>query len=300
MAIEQGAATVANRIADTRMDIGPSAPLGRAHPGWTGLPITLERLPAREEVSGVVMPEAAFSLIRSGSGKRRYSADRQTGEIPSTPGMIDFCARGLCFDHASWDGNEGEVILIQLPACMVNRLLQGDAQPLELQTRFAQFDAPLAQVTDALWNEAAAGSPNGSLYVQGMTVALIGLLHARYAVPSSGPARRVGKFGARDTDRLRAFIEEHLCSDLRIERLAASVGMSPWYFAKMFKATFGESPHAFVLERRIEAACRLLRREPDRPVVDIANEFGFSSQAHFTDAFRRRVGTTPARWRRAA
>ncbi|MCY1553962.1 Exoenzyme S synthesis regulatory protein ExsA [compost metagenome] len=76
--------------------------------------------------------------------------------------------------------------------------------------------------------------------------------------------------------------------------------MSPYLFAKMFKATFGRPPHAFILEQRIEAATRVLRTQRDRPLAEIANAFGFSSQAHFTEAFRRRTGTTPARWRKDA
>jgi AraC family transcriptional regulator len=101
-------------------------------------------------------------------------------------------------------------------------------------------------------------------------------------------------------DRLRAIIEEQLSGDLRIERLAEPFSMSAQHFARTFKSTFGQSPHAFVLERRIEAASRALRTEPNRPVADIASDCGFASQAHFTDLFCRKIGTTPARWRRAA
>lgn len=278
----------------------PSDALACAHSGWAGLPITLERLPAGEEVRNALIPDACVSLIRAGSGKRRFSIARRSGEIASAPGMLDLCARDLCFDRVRWEGSEGEVVAIRLPIGALSRLLQGDAKLPEVATRFEHFDPAVAHLMEALWNEAALASPNGPLYVQGLSIALVGLLRTRYSAGGEERSGRVGRFGARDIRRLLDFIDDRLCGDLRMERLAAVVGMSQWHFAKMFKATFGESPHAFMIEKRVQAASRALREETDRPLVDIANDFGFSSQAHFTDVFRRRVGTTPARWRRAA
>lgn len=264
------------------------------------MPITLERLPASGEVRHAFIPEAAVTLIRNGSGTRRYAIEKKAGEIGSAPGMLDFCARGLCFERASWEGVEGEVIGIQLPGHAVNSLFHSDRQALQIQTRFEQFNPALAQLMEALWSEAATGSPNGALYVQGLTMALVALLRKRYALPAAQAHATRGKFGPRDAERLRSFIVEHLRTDLSVEHLAAVVNMSPWHFGKLFKATFSQTPHGFVLSQRIEAASRTLRAEAGRPVADIANEFNFSSQAHFTEVFRRKMGTTPGRWRRDA
>lgn len=125
---------------------------------------------------------------------------------------------------------------------------------------------------------------------------LLGWLGTRYG--AAVPLRGIRKFGSRDAGRLRTLIAEQLATDLRIERLAAVVAMSPHHFASTFKATFGQSPHAYVLEQRLDAGCRALRCATDRPLAEIASDCGFASQAHFTEAFRRRIGTTPARWRK--
>lgn len=61
----------------------------------------------------------------------------------------------------------------------------------------------------------------------------------------------------------------------------------------------GETPHADVTARRIEAARDLLATS-DLTLPEIALACGFSSQAHLTTRFRQRTGTTPAAWRRAA
>jgi AraC family transcriptional regulator len=53
------------------------------------------------------------------------------------------------------------------------------------------------------------------------------------------------------------------------------------------------------MQRRIERAKELLRSTPAPSLCDISIALGFSSQSHFTEAFRRRVGTSPAHWRQA-
>lgn len=277
----------------------PFPTLAHPSPGWGGLPVTLEPLPARDTVDDVYLPHALVGLVCIGTGKRWLKSGVPTQAFYTAPGMVQLMQAGTQVDHARWDGTAGQVIVVELPEVMVNRLLQDDARHVGLRTHHELFDAPLAQLVTALWSEAANGSPLGALYAQGVTLALLGLLGARYGAAPDTSRRRTGKFGPRDAQRLRNLIAEQLSADLRIERLAELVSMSPHHFARTFKATFDQSPHAFVLERRIEAACRTLRSDIHRPIADIASASGFANQAHFTEAFRRRMGTTPARWRAA-
>lgn len=267
---------------------------------WAGLPITLEYLPGDAEFEGYVAPSAAIAVVRSGMGKRWYQTAGRTQELRSAPSMIGLCDAGFRVDHARWVGTPGEVIAIQLPAPMVTRLLLGDTRPLELPTRLELFDSSLAQLVNALWDEAVHGSPLGPTFAEGLSIAMVSLLSNRYGANPPIAEKTLGKFGPRDRARLHALIEEHLSGDLRIARLADAVSMSPHHFARVFKATFGQPVHAFILQRRIEAAGRALRDDTERPVAEVAGEFGFSSQAHFTEAFRRLTGTTPARWRKGA
>lgn len=287
-------------MAGFSVESGTFPPLANADPGWCGLPITLERLPADAEVSGAVCIEPSLAVVRAGSGKRWFTTAGRSRELCSAPAMVELYEVGCRIDQARWAGTPGEVIAVQLPAARLNGLLHGDVPPIQLQTRYELFDPTVSNLVNALWNEAVDASPVGRRYVEGLTLALVGLLSERYSATPPKQAARTGKFGARDTERLRAVITEQLSDDLPISRLAASLSMSPYLFAKMFKATFGRPPHAFILEQRIEAATRVLRTQRDRPLAEIANAFGFSSQAHFTEAFRRRTGTTPARWRKDA
>ena len=91
--------------------------------GWAGLPITLELLPGQAEVGAMELPEAAVAVVRSGRGRRWWTTAGRTQEFYSAPGVAAFAEAGLCLDRARWDGIAGEVVMIQLPPCMVNRLV---------------------------------------------------------------------------------------------------------------------------------------------------------------------------------
>jgi AraC family transcriptional regulator len=95
------------------------------------------------------------------------------------------------------------------------------------------------------------------------------------------------------------YVDANLCEKISLFQLSAIAGTSASHFVRQFSASVGQSPYQFVLTRRIELAKQLLSRT-DRSIVDIALDCGFSHQEHLNNAFRRRVGTTPAAWRRAS
>lgn len=98
-------------------------------------------------------------------------------------------------------------------------------------------------------------------------------------------------------DRVRDYIETHLSEPIYLSELCEVVGLGRVHFAAQFRASTGYPPFAYILRRRVLYAQRLLR-DPRQSIVEVALRVGFSSQAHFTEAFRRVTGETPARWRR--
>ena len=92
------------------------------------------------------------------------------------------------------------------------------------------------------------------------------------------------------------YIEAHLADDLSLATMATEVELNPFYLSRVFKAALGQSPHQYVVGRRVERAKRLLR-ETAAPIAEIALSAGFSSQSHLSVWFRRRVGVSPAAYR---
>ncbi len=95
------------------------------------------------------------------------------------------------------------------------------------------------------------------------------------------------------------FIEDHLCTQLTLEDLAALVCLSPFHFARCFKATIGLAPHQYIIARRIELAKRLLLTTTLN-VADIAWTIGYENISHFRRLFALHIGVTPGIIRQAA
>jgi AraC-like DNA-binding protein len=91
-------------------------------------------------------------------------------------------------------------------------------------------------------------------------------------------------------------IRHNLNQPLDVAALAKLAGMSPSHFSKLFKISFGFSPHQFILHQRVERS-KVLLLEGNTKIVDVAFEVGFETQAHFTTVFGNLVGVTPRQFR---
>jgi len=94
------------------------------------------------------------------------------------------------------------------------------------------------------------------------------------------------------------YIDRHITGRVPVADLCALVGRSEAHFSRSFKGTFGHSPHAFVVRRRVELAAKHML-QTDMSLSDIALGCGFADQAHMCKQFRVVTGQTPAAWRRA-
>jgi AraC family transcriptional regulator len=94
------------------------------------------------------------------------------------------------------------------------------------------------------------------------------------------------------------YIDRHITGRVPVADLCALVGRSEAHFSRSFKGTFGHSPHAYVVRRRVELAARHML-QTDMSLSDIALGCGFVDQAHLCKQFRVVIGETPAAWRRA-
>jgi AraC family transcriptional regulator len=97
--------------------------------------------------------------------------------------------------------------------------------------------------------------------------------------------------------KVHAYIDSHITEPVLVADLCALVRRSEAHFSRSFKRTFGESPHSFVMRRRVELAAHYMLTT-EASLSDIASRCGFADQAHLCKHFRRSVGQTPAAWRR--
>jgi AraC-like DNA-binding protein len=103
---------------------------------------------------------------------------------------------------------------------------------------------------------------------------------------------------ARHLVRAKDLADARYFEPLVLADLAAAAGLSRAYFSREFRRTFGESPHQYLLTRRLERAAALLRTT-DRPVTEICFAVGLRSLGSFTMSFHRVFGLSPLAYRAA-
>lgn len=108
------------------------------------------------------------------------------------------------------------------------------------------------------------------------------------------PVQRIS--GQLDMDLIDDYIRLHLHRKITVGQLAGLACLSQSQFHERFKQQNGVTPHQYLLEQRLNRARHYLSQ--GRPLAQISERCGFSSQSALTNAFKKRFGTPPARYRR--
>jgi AraC-like DNA-binding protein len=103
---------------------------------------------------------------------------------------------------------------------------------------------------------------------------------------------------ARHLLRARDLADARYFEPLGVDDLAGAAGLSRAHFSREFRRAFGESPHSYLLTRRLERAAALLRTT-DRSVADVCFSVRLQSVGSFTTSFTRTYGVPPTAYRRA-
>ena len=135
------------------------------------------------------------------------------------------------------------------------------------------------------------------LYVDGLAHLMLACLlnrqtcSAHYRASPRGHALSDSEFG-----RCCEYADAMMGTKLDLRAWAGVLGMSATEFTKRFQEITRQSPYAWFLTRRVHHAKEMLQ-DRRNSILDVALALGFCSQSHFTEAFRRRVGCSPGRWK---
>lgn len=99
--------------------------------------------------------------------------------------------------------------------------------------------------------------------------------------------------------RAHEFIEAHAAQPLDLRAIATHAFLSPHHFHRLYKALFGETPHATLTQARLRKA-QLLLTQSSLPIRTICWEVGYESLGSFCTLFHRHTGCTPTQWRHQA
>ena len=266
---------------------------------WSGLP--LGRFAPRGQ--GTAMPVAAAQdtlfLWRDGASAAQVRTRERLLHYERHSRVLDFMARDEEV-FITYDTPEvvGECLLVALPPEI--QAAYTDCPALAIPSRFA-FEDPFVYETACVLEQQCIGhEPWGRLFTESVSAALVSYFVARYGsaprFPATAPRGSPGRLSTAHQSRILCFIESRLGEDLSLRDLAERIGASPAHFMRLFTRTFAQSPHQFVLNRRIEKAKGLLRLQ-HHSLAEVSMACGFGSPSHFGVAFRQRTGMTPHQFR---
>jgi AraC family transcriptional regulator len=268
--------------------------------GWRSLyAAILEEGPFEATETAIDHPSFIYHLTRPTEVTRKI--------VGAAPERALIGPRRICLTPgnatAQWRHHgHPEILQVYLRQSIYDSAIAGmygcDLAAAEIVPRFAMTDPLLEQLALAIATSLREGTAEDGLYIDTLAQMIAAHLARHHSARSKPPRMPVSqKISGWRMRRLVEYIEENLGGDLSLERMAAEVGISPLYLARAFKAALGQSPHRYVLERRMERAKGLLRGT-DTPIVDVALSVGFSSQSHLSNWFLRQVGVSPAVYRK--
>jgi AraC family transcriptional regulator len=141
--------------------------------------------------------------------------------------------------------------------------------------------------------ELRVGGVGGSLLVESLANVLAVHLIRHITGPRRELASADGVLPRHKLRRVVEYIMENLGGSPTLEQMAAVAHLSPYHFARQFKAATGLPPHQYVITRRVERAQHLLRTDGRLGLAEVAFRSGFANQSHFCFQFKRIVGVTP-------
>lgn len=269
--------------------------------GWSGIQLAHHYQPAWElpEMAGsqhiVHIPytsePASVELVAEGHLQQiKFSpneyADGCFGIIPAS------LSYKLCWDV------DVEFVHCYLEPSFLARIAHETVHPdrVELTLEIKRVDLLIHQIGLALRANLALDGIGSRFYADSMATALSAHLLRHYATRKHHFREHEDGLSQYKLRQAIEYIQTHLGENLSLTAIADELGMSQYYFCRLFKQSIGLPPHQYLIQQRIERAKQLLK-QPELTVTAVALECGFTNQSHFAKHFRQRTGITPKQFR---
>jgi AraC family transcriptional regulator len=264
---------------------------------WPGLRVGSYLLPPYEG-SEATEPDS-IEVIFSGHRNASVEFGTHLREIELEPGTT--LVRGA--EPINWVrvAEYSDSIVMYPDMSLLQKLArEANAGPIELEPIVLGHDPVMLGVAHIMRRACTADLHISDIEASSFAHLLIRrLLAKQYGIcvlDADLPATRMDD---RSIDIIGDFIEENLCKRITLEDLAALAQLSPFHFARCFKATTGLAPYQYVIARRIDLARRMLMTST-MTVAEIGWSIGFENISHFRRQFAAHFGIVPSQLRHAA
>jgi AraC family transcriptional regulator len=281
------------------VQISPSEAVSRRGMSWPGIAAEVVQTNQRGRIHFRFRAPVHMLVIYE-RGVRQAGGTFVEGLPPST---LRDCGRKLVFvpaGHEYHDWHEPRT-LPRMAFFYFNPAQLGSIP--ELDTASTSFPPRLFFEDDAVFETALKLRTlidDGGLdpvYIQALGIVLARELVRRNTHRRCAVADAYGGLVAWQRRKVVEYIEEHLAEPILLTTLAVLVRLSPSYFCRVFRLSFGMPPQRYHATQRIERA-KMLLTQPSMSVTDIGLSVGYSETSAFSTAFRRVTGLSPSAYRR--
>lgn len=262
--------------------------------GWSGLVVERYQYPGGEYQ---LSPLPVHSLVLH-LGQPIEMGQKRDGKTHKGVFLTNhFVVVPAGLPNMCWHTGAADELFINIDPQLVTRTAEAigiDHQRVEVINNFGAHDPQLQFIALSLLHELRSPGLGGRLYVESLSIQLAIHLLRHYIAPISHLSEldEAPGLSARRLQQALAFISDQLDRDLSLADMAASVHLSPYHFARLFKQAIGLSPHQYVIAQRVQSAKQLLANR-DVTVTQVAAEVGFADHSHLTRHFKRLVGVSP-------
>jgi AraC family transcriptional regulator len=258
---------------------------------WSGIAIDQVQLPPGETPE--YMLEEFVIAINVGQGlqiERILERNPQIGFMFS--GAVALCPIDMP-QAIRWD-RDADILSLYLETDLLKRnaIEVLDTDQFQLIPHLLTQDALIYQIGMGLKASLLSDGLNSRLYAESAATFLAVHLLQTY---STGKVLIREYEGGLPPQKLKfaiAYIQDNLAQEISLNTIAEYLGMSHYYFCRLFKQSMGISFHQYVIQQRVERAKQLLRQGKMK-ISDIAIVCGFSHQSHLNRHFKRLTGVTP-------
>ena len=232
-------------------------------------------------------------LLKHSCGEKQGESVMALNDITYVPARMDNSWEfGACNPHCLH-------ILIEDSFFTHTALTATDSDPAAIEAigSFQLRDQRAQMMAQLFHTELYEQGQTGPLYIESLTTAFTIYLLDQHTNRGKKARPQAGRLSKQQLRRVHDLMATCLKDGVSLNQMAAEINLSPYHFARQFKAAMGVAPHQYFLRMRLDEAKRRLLQTPAQSISTVAVQTGFTDQAYLTRQFRNRFGLTPAKFR---
>jgi len=168
---------------------------------------------------------------------------------------------------------------------------------VELLLELKKIDQLIYQIGFALKADLEKDGVGDNFYADSIATALAAHLIRNYATRKHVLQEYEDGLSKRKLKQALEYINDHLIENVSLAAIADELGMSQYYFCRLFKQSTGITPYQYLIQQRIERSQQLLKQS-EQTITEIALKCGFANQSHFAKCFGKHMGISPKQFRK--